>query len=149
MQHDGPIQLSAFNGTVQVGRITGLDEYIDLGEFFHHARQDVRQHARQRRGAGTQAQFAGDGIVIGKAAQVGHVTQQVAATLQDARAFLGDADCTPHARNQRRANLSLQRTDLLRHCRRGDVEQAGRGGHRTTVNDSHEGLEELGVHAVS
>ena len=148
LQHDGRIELAVLHRAIEIGRVARLDEHLDLRELLDHARQDVRQHAGERVGAGAQAQLAGSGLVVGHGAQVGHVAQQVACALQDARAGLGDAHRAARARDQRSADLALQRADLLRHRRRCDVEQPRRRGHRAAVGDRNECVQELGVHAL-
>jgi hypothetical protein len=86
---------------------------------------------------------------VSSVAQVGHAAQQLARALEDARAGFGDVHGTAGAGDQRRADLALQRADLLGHGGGRDVEHARRSGHRAVVHNGHEGVQELGLQGAN
>ena len=79
------IEVAVFNRAVQVRRVAGLDEHVDLRKAFDHPREDIGQDPGQRVRARAQAQLAGGRVVVGHGAQVGRVAQQFPRAQQDAR----------------------------------------------------------------
>ena len=126
--NDRRIEVVVFDRAIQVRRVAGLDEHVDLRKGLDHARQHVGQQARQRGWTGTQPQFAGHRVVVGNAAKVGDAAHQVARAVEDPCAFLGDADGAAHARDQRGAELALDGPDLLGDGGRRDVQHTRRSG---------------------
>jgi len=148
LQHDGGVEIAVLHRAVELRRIAGLDEHVDLGEACHHAHEDVGQDPGERIGARAEAQLSRGRLVVGQRAQVGDVAQQLSRALEDARASLGHAHGAPDARDQGGADLALERADLLRHRGRRDVEQTRGRGHRAAIDYRHEGRQELGVHGL-